>query len=150
MKVKSKLIRTATSSLFVVLILGETFAVASTPEDVREKTIASRRTGNLVIALANDIGKLTPGENDFCVLFQSNSSSAAIDIREVSVDFTLLVGRIHEAPITAHLSQNGADRYCGHIDLGPQYYRPASYYAVVRYVEVTGKKKSARLSLTVR
>ena len=149
MKVKSKLIWTATSSLFVIFTLGETYA-ESIPEDHHEKTIASTRTGNLVIALTNDAGKFTPGGNDFCVLFQSSSSSAAIDIREVSVDFTLLVGRIHEAPITAHLIQNVADRYCGHIDLGPQYYRPASYYAVVRYVEVTGKKKSARLSLTVR
>jgi hypothetical protein len=62
----------------------------------------------------------------------------------------LLVGRIEERPLTAHLSPNGPDRYCGHIDLGPQYYRPASYFAFVRYTEQTGKKKSTRLSLTVR
>lgn len=150
MKSKSSLIRTATSSLFVIFILGETFIAVSAAVDVQEKTIASTRAGNLVIALTNDSGKLTPGENHFCVQFQSSRSSPATDIREVSVDFTLLVGRIHEAPITAHLIQNVVDRYCGQIDLGPQYYRPASYYAVVRYVEVTGKKKSARLSLTVR
>ena len=149
MKVKSKLIWTATSSLFVIFILGEKYA-ASIPEGHNEKTIASTRTGNVVIALTNDTGKFTPGGNDFCVQFQSISSSPAINARDVSVDFTLLVGRIHEAPITAHLIQNGADRYCGRMDLGPQYYRPASYYAVVRYVEANGKKKNVRLSLTVR
>jgi hypothetical protein len=66
------------------------------------------------------------------------------------VDFRLLVGRIEEQPMTAHLSQNGEDRYCGDINLGPQYYRPASYYVFVRYIEATGKKNRTRLSLSVR
>jgi hypothetical protein len=100
--------------------------------------------------LTNDTGKLTPGENHFCVQFQSGSPTRAVDIREVSVDFRLLVGRIQEEPITAHLSRNHTDRYCGHIDLGSRYYQPSSYYAFVRYVEATGKKTSARLFLTVR
>jgi ferritin len=31
------------------------------------------------------------------------------------MDFRLLDDRIQAAPITAHLSQNGADRHCGHV-----------------------------------
>ena len=129
--------------------LGEMFVSASTSVDVPDKTITSKRTGGMVFVLANDTGKFVSGENHICVLFQSGSPTLAGDIREVSVDFRLLVGRLQEEPMTAHLSQNGTDRYCGHINLGPQYYRPASYYAFVRYVEVNGKKKSARLFVTV-
>jgi hypothetical protein len=150
MKAKSKMIRTAASYLFVMCILGEMFGAASTTVDVSDKTIASKRTGSIVIALTNDTGKLTPGENHFCILFQRGNPAPAGDIGEVSVDFRLLVGRIQEEPITANLDQNGADRYCGRINLGAQYYHPASYYAFVRYVEATGKKRSARLFLTVK
>jgi hypothetical protein len=133
-----------------MFILGEMFAASSTTVNVSDKTIISRRTGSVVIVLTNDNGKLTPGENHFCVLFQSRSPIRAGDIREVSVDLRLLVGRLQEEPITAHLNQDGPGRYCGHMNLGPQYYRPASYYAFVRYVEATGKKKSIRLMLSVR
>lgn len=150
MKVKSNLVRTAASCLFVMFFFGVAFAAASTPEDAHEKTVTSTRKGSLVIALTNDTGKLTPGENHFCVLFQSVSPSTAIDIQEVSVDFTLLVGRIEEAPLTAHLSANGVFRFCGRIDLGRQYYHPASYYAFVRYVEATGKKTNVRLFFAVK
>lgn len=150
MKAKSQMIRTATAYFFVMFIFGEMSAAASTSVDVLDKTIASKRTGSVVIVLTNDTGKLTPGENHFCVLFQGGRPTRAGTIREVSVDFRLLVGRIQEEPITAHLGQNGADRYCGLINLGSQYYRPASYYAFVRYVEATGKKKSMRLLITVK
>ncbi len=150
MKAKSKTIRTAASYLFVMFIVGEMFGAASTTVGVSDKTIASKRTGSVVIALTNDTGKLTPGENHFCILFQRGGSASTGDIREVSVDFRLLVGRVQEKPITANLDQNGADRYCGQINLGTQYYHPASYYAFVRYVEATGEKKSARLFLTVK
>ena len=126
MKAKSKMIQAATSFLFAMFILGELSVAASATVDVPGKTIASKRTGNMVVVLANDTGKLKPGENRFCVLFQNSSQARTADIREVSVDFRLLVGRIQEEPITAHLGQNGADRYCGRINLGPQYYRPAS------------------------
>jgi hypothetical protein len=80
MKAKSKMIRTATSYLFVMFILGEMFAAASTTMEVPDKTIASRRTGNVVIVLTNDTGKLTSGENYFCVLFQSDGAIRAGDI----------------------------------------------------------------------
>lgn len=149
MKVRSKLLRTAASCVFAILVLSATLAGASTAEDVQDKTIASKRSGNLVVVVTNEAGKLTPGENHFCVLFQSISPSTAIDVREVTVDFRLLVGRIEEAPITAHLNSIGAQRFCGRIDLGRQYYRPSNYYVFVRCLEATGKKRSIRLFVSV-
>ena len=128
----------------VMFILAE-MSVAATV-DVPDKTIASKRIGSMVVVLANDTGKLIPGENHFCVLFQNSSPPRGADFREVSVDFRLLVGRLQEESITAHLSQNGPDRYCGRINLAPQYYRPASYYAFVRYTEANREKKSTRLT----
>jgi hypothetical protein len=150
MKAKSKAIRTATLCSFLILFGSNTFAQQSSTIEISEKTIASKRTGSLVITLTNDSGKLTAGVNDFCALFQSRSPATAIDAQEIAVDFRLRVGRILEVPVTAHLSRNSVGRYCGQINLGQQYYRPANYYVLVRYVEVTGKKKSTGLSLAVR
>jgi hypothetical protein len=42
--------------------LGEMFVSASTSVDVPDKTITSKRTGGMVIVLANDTGKLVSGE----------------------------------------------------------------------------------------
>ena len=150
MKVIPKTIWTANTVLFAIFFLGATLAATSSAEGIQEKTIASKRSGNLVVVMTNETGKLTPGENHFCVQFQSISPSTAINIQEASADFRLLVGRIEEAPITAHLSSNGAQNFCGGIDLGRQYYRPANYYVLVHYVEATGKKRSTRLSLAVK
>jgi len=150
MRVISRAIWTALAGLFAIFVLGATLAVTSPAEDAQGKTIASKRNGNLVVVMTNEAGELTPGENHFCVLFQSVSPSTAFDIREVSVDFRLLVGKIEEAPMPTTLSSNGAQRFCGRIDLGRQYYRPSNYYAFVRYVEATGKKRSTRLSFAVR
>jgi hypothetical protein len=150
MKVESKMTWAAASCFFTMLILGATLSAASPTVNIPEKTIASKQVGNIVIALTNETGQLTSGENHFCVLFQNAVPAQTIDVQDVIVDFRLLVGRIQEMPRTAHLSQSGAGRFCGPINLGPQYYSPASYYAFVRYVESTGKKKSVRLSLTVK
>ena len=150
MKAKSKVIRIATSYLFVMFILGEMFATASTTGEVPDKTIATKRIGSGFIMLTNDTGKLTPGENHFCVLFQNRGPTPIVDIREVSVDFRFIIGRMQGKAIPARLIQDGTGRYCGDINLGPQYYHPAGYYAFVRYVETTGKKKTARLVVTVK
>jgi hypothetical protein len=148
MRFKSTL--TATSCAFVMSILGETFAKVSATTEAQDKTIASKQTGNLFIRLTNDTGKLINGENYVCVLFQSASSTPAPDMREVRVDFGLRVGRIQEPPITANLTKNGADRYCGHADLEESHYQSASYYTTVRFVEGAGKKRNASFFLTVR
>ncbi len=150
MKVKSKLAQTATSYLFVMFILSETLVAASPAVDVPDKTIAMKRAGNMPIVLTNDTGKLIRGENHFCLLFQGGNPTSASNIQDVSVDFRLLVGRLQEEPVTAHLSRNSVNRYCGDITLGSKYYQPSSYYAFVHYLEAPGKKKSARLHVTVK
>ena len=150
MKVKSKSLRTAASCVFAIFVLGATLAAPSTAEDVQDKTIASKRSGSLVVVMTNEGGKLTSGENHFCVLFQGRGPSIATEGQEVSVDFILLVGRIQERPLTAHLGPNGVGRSCGDINLGRQFYRPSNYYALVHYVEETGKKKTSRLFVAIK
>jgi hypothetical protein len=115
-----------------------------------EKIIASKQTRSMAIVFTNDSGKLTAGDNNFCVLFQSLETATSADVHNVSVDFRLLVGRIQEIPITAQLTQDGIGRYCGRVNLGRQYYTPSSYYAYVHYADATGKKKTAQLHLTAR
>ena len=95
------------------------------------------------IILTNDSGKLVANDNSLCVLFQSVGKTTSAEVRNVSVDFRLLVGRIQERTITAELAQDGVGRYCGHVNLGRQFYTPSSYYAFVRYTDATGKENSA-------
>jgi len=115
-----------------------------------ERTIASAQARNLAIVFANDAGKLTGGDNQLCVLFQSREAASAANVEDVSVEFRQLVGKMEEKPITAVLSQDGLGRYCGHVNLGPQYYKPSSYYALVRYVDATGRKRRVRLHVSVK
>jgi hypothetical protein len=149
MKLKLKMFHTVSFFVFVMSILGETLATASTDTGIQDKTIESKKNGNLLIRLTNETDKLINGENLICVLFQSTSSARALDIRDVTVDFGLRVGRIQEPPITASLTKNGTDRYCGYVDLEESHYQSASYYTTVRFVEESGRKKSAAFFLTV-
>ncbi|HUE56730.1 MAG TPA: hypothetical protein VMO76_12920, partial [Candidatus Udaeobacter sp.] len=68
----------------------------------------------------------------------------------VAAEFSLLVGRIEEKPIVAHLSQKGTGEYCGDIDLGRQYYSPSSYYVFVRYIDPANNKRKKRFFVAVR
>jgi hypothetical protein len=115
-----------------------------------ERTIASKRTRNVVITITNADGRLRGGDNEFCVLVQKRETRESLDVQNVSVDFTLLVGRIQEVPIKAQLAQDQPGRYCGHVNLGKQYYVPASYYAFVLYTDAGGKKRKVRLFLSVK
>ena len=150
MTVQSIAIRIGLFYPLAMFVLGATLARASTGTNAQEKTIASTRAGDLVITLANESGKFTADANHFCVLFQSRGPSVATEVQEVSVDFILLVGRIQERPLTAHLSPDGAGRHCGDINLGRQFYRPSNYYALVHYVVETGKKKISRLFVAIK
>jgi hypothetical protein len=115
-----------------------------------ETAITSKRARDLVITITNADGRLREGDNDFCVLLQKRATREPPDVQDVSVDFTLLVGRIQEQPIRAHLTPDQPGRYCGHVSLGKQYYVPASYYAFVRYTDATGNKRKERLFLSVK
>jgi hypothetical protein len=120
------------------------------PPDLSEKTIASKRVRNVVIEFTNGSGKLTAGENRFCVLFYNLETANSADVQNVRVDFRQQVGKIQEKPITAELTQDGVGRYCGRINLGRQYYSPSNYYVSVRYADATGKKRTVRFYLSVR
>ena len=115
-----------------------------------ETTLASKRTKDLVIAITSSDGGLKGGDNSFCVLFHKRGTDEPVDVQNVRVDFTLLVGRIQEEPIKTKLTGDRAGRYCGRVNLGKQYYVPASYYAFVFYTDAAGRKEKERLFLSVR
>jgi len=60
------------------------------------------------------------------------------------------VGKIQEAPIKARLAEDQPGRYCGHVNLGKQYYVPASYYVFLLFTAVDHQKRKERLFLTVK
>ena len=150
MKSESKLLSVANISSFAVFAVVAVLALTASIAFAQEKTIASTKSGSWRILLTNENGRFVAGENHFCAVFQSRDPASIEDVGDVTVDFTSLVGRMHGMPITAHLSPISADRYCGQVNLGPQYYHPASYYTFVRYVDRNGKKRSARLFVAVK
>ncbi len=150
MKSESKLLSVANISSLAVFALVAVLALTASIAFAQEKTIGSTKSGSWRISLTNEQGRFVADENHFCAVFQSRYPASIEDVGDVTVDFTLLVGRMHERPIMAHLSPTGADRYCGQVNLGPQYYHPASYYAFVRYMDRNGKKRSARLFIAVK
>lgn len=111
---------------------------------------ASKLANDVVIVLMNEQGKLTAGDNDLCVVFRKVETGKPADVQNVSIDFSQLVGRIQETPIKAQVMQDDAGYYRGSINLGRQYYSPASYYAIVRYIDLAGKKRRVRFHLTVK
>ena len=115
-----------------------------------ERIVASRKVGDIVVAITNANGRLSGGENEFCVVFQKRDTREPFDVLNVSVDFVLLVGKIQEEPIKAQLVWQQPGRYCGHINLGKRYYVPASYYSFVRYIDAAGHKRKERLFLAVK
>jgi hypothetical protein len=104
----------------------------------------------LLITITSADGRLRGGENSFCAVFQKRGTNEPVDVQNVSVDFTLLVGRIQEKLIRGQFTEDQMGRYCGQVNLGKQYYVPASYYAFVRYTDEAGKKRKARLFLSVK
>lgn len=140
----------------ILMILAGTFvlpnlhlaASASVPQG--GNAVASKRTKNLAITITGPDGRLKGGENSFCVVFQNGETEEPVNVQNVSVEFTLLVGRIQEEHIRALVTEDRVGRYCGTVNLGKQYYVPASYYAFVLYTDAAGKKRKNRLFLTVR
>ena len=114
------------------------------------KTIAAKRVKDLNIVLTNETGKFAGGSNDFCIAFRTADSRGPIDVRSVSLDFSLLVGRIQEEPLAAHITRESVNTFSASVNLGRQYYNPAAYYAVVHYVDLAGKNRNARFHLAVK
>ena len=140
----------------ILIMLAGTFVLAdslpagsaSVPQG--GSAVASKRTKNMVITITGSDGRLKGGENSFCVVFQKRETGEAVDLQKVSVEFTLLVGRIEEEPIRVQLTGDRVGRYCGHVNLGNQYYVPAGYYVFVLYTDVAGKKRKERLFLSIK
>ena len=115
-----------------------------------EKMVVLRKVRGSIIEIINAQGRFNGGDNEFCVVFQKKETRAPVDVLNVSVDFVLLVGKIQEQPIKTQLVQDQPGHYCGHVNLGKQYYVPASYYAFIRYTDTDGKKRKERLFLAVK
>lgn len=115
-----------------------------------EKTVASKRTKELIITIINADGRLKSGENRFCAVFQRAETKEFLDLQSVSVEFTLLVGRIQEKPIRTQLVRDRMGHFCGDVNLGKQYYVPATYHVFVLSTDADGKKRKERLSLSIR
>ena len=131
------------------LVHGQLLLARPTTAPPTEVKVASRRTKDLVITITSADGRLKGGENSFCVAFQKRGTEAPVYVQNVGVDFTLLVGRIQEKSISSQLTEDQMGHYCGQVNLGKQYYVPASYYAFVRYTDGAGKRRKQRLFLSV-
>jgi hypothetical protein len=115
-----------------------------------EMTVTSKRTKDLIISITSSDGRLKGGENTFCVVFEKRGTVQLVDALNVSVEFSLLGGRIYGTPIKGKVTEVQTGRYCGEVNLRNQYDSPASYYALVYYTIGAGKKRKQRLFLNVR
>jgi hypothetical protein len=136
--------------LAAVLFFQELLFAGPDSAPPTEMTVASKRTKDLVISITSSDGRLTGGQNTFCVVFEKRGRLQPVDALNVSVEFSLLGGRIYGKPIKGHLTEVQTGRYCGEVNLRNQYDGPASYYALVHYTLGAGKKRKQRLFLNVR
>jgi hypothetical protein len=130
--------------------LGGTASVGQPSVQVVETPLASKHAYGLAIAITSQSGKLTEGMNSICAVFLSAENALPVEVQNVGIEFTLLVGRNRGRPITTQLAQTAAGRYCGNVDLGPQHYFPANYDVVVRYVDAAAKKRKTSFGLSLR
>ncbi len=123
---------------------------ATTQAHAVEATVASKRNQELNISLLRALSKPDSAE-EYCVLFSRTKAGPPVRIErdEVFVDFAQQVGKIREHTHTFPFSRDGQGRYCGKVDLGTQYARPASYYVTVRYVDMAKRRKACRFFLTL-
>ena len=143
--------RIAIGILSSTMFLGAQ-SVDDTPPDicVVGKPIASKRTKDVAIVLMNEHGTFAGGDNRFCVEFMKGEEGGFVEVRSVSMDFSQLVGRIQERPLIAQITPDGVGKYRGRVNMGRQYYNPAAYYAVVHYLDLTGKERKVRFLLAVK
>jgi hypothetical protein len=114
------------------------------------KEVASGRSHGRTVSIVNDSGEFVAGSNDFCVAFTKTPNAAPVPVNDVSVDFTQQVGRIREKPTHTKVTEGNAGLFCGKVDLGAQYYRPAFYYVFIHYIDATGTRRKCRLSLVIK
>ena len=143
--------RIATGILSSTMFLGAQ-SLDETHPDIcaMGKPIATKRANDVVIVLMNERGVFTGGNNRFCVEFMKAERGGPVEVRNLSMDFSQLVGRIQERPIMAQIGQGSVGRYLGRVNLGRQYFNPAAYYAVLHYLDFDGEKRKVRFLLSVK
>jgi hypothetical protein len=136
------------SRVCFLLILAIVFGV--TAQGCAGQTImASKRDHNFYVSLMSQSGK-SAWKDEYCVVFSRTSGGEPAEVGDVLVDFAQQVGRIRESPQEFAFSPDGRGRYCGSVDLGQQYYQPASYYVMVHYTDTSGKRRTCRFFLTIK
>ena len=151
MRKTAKTCRIAVVLVLPVLFgLGRSLSATSPSACDTGKMLASKLQNDVEIGVMNEHGKLTAGDNSLCIVFRKVETGDPADIQNVSMEFRLLVGKIQEKPIEVQLTQIGVGYYRGVVNLGRQYYDPASYYAFVHYMDLAGTKKTKRFLLTVK
>lgn len=136
-------------ALTTVFLLAELLLAGPIRASSVEKTVTSKRTRDLVVTIMSADGRLVAGQNSLCVRFQKRATQEPVAVSNVSVDFTLLVGRIEEQPISGALVRVENGQYCGTVNLGKQYYDPSNYYVFVRYTDAAGKRRKQRLFVSI-
>jgi hypothetical protein len=111
--------------------------------------MASKRDHNFYVSLMSKSGK-SAWKDEYCVVFCTSSGGEPTEVGDVLVDFAQQVGRIRESPQEFPFSPNGRGRYCGSVDLGRQYYQPASYHVMVHYTDNSGKRRTCRFFVTIK
>ena len=101
------------------------------------------------ISLMSKSGKLAE-KGEYCVLFSRTNGGKPTQVQSVFVEVAQQVGKITERPERSSLSLDNLGRYCGEINLGKQYYRPAFYYVEVYYTDRLGKRRKCRFFLTLK
>lgn len=142
--------RTACCFFLFLFFTWMAWAGTDSSNAASEKAIVIKVAKNSVLVLANGLGKLTPGENNLCIVIRNPLTGSAMDVRAVSIDFAQHVGRILESPIRAQLTQESIGRYCGQVNLGAQYYKPMNFHIDVRYVDAENRKQKLGFCLTVK
>jgi hypothetical protein len=131
-----------------VLCVAAVFVVA-TQVCAAQTTIASKRNHDFYISLMSKSGEFAKKDED-CALFSRTKGGNPTQVENVFVDFAQQVGKIRENPKEFHFSLDSLGRYCGRVDLGKQYYRPAFYYVTVHYTDSLGKRRTCRFFLTMK
>lgn len=97
----------------------------------------------------NKSGKLTQ-KGEYCAVFSRTKGGEPIQLQGVFIEFAQQVGKITGRPKKYSLAPDKLGRYCGVINLGKQYYRPAFYYAEVYYSDQLGRRKKCRFLLSLK
>jgi hypothetical protein len=134
--------------VLLLVLSSMTWAGTGSTNSETEKAIVAKLAKNSVLVLANGQGKLTPGENNLCMVVRDPVTGSAMDVRAVSIDFAQHVGRILESPIRAQLTQKSVGRFCGRVNLGFPYYKPMNFHVDVRYVDAGNRKQKLGFCIT--